>query len=74
MYKCINVLGVLLRQETERFIKYMMSINQSKNMPFDIFGKIVFINEYLNGGETANKSFFKKALRLKKKVFPFEKK
>lgn len=54
----------------------MMSIiyNQSKNMPFDIFGKIVFINEYLNGGETANKSFFKKALRLKKKVFPFEKK
>lgn len=52
----------------------MMSINQSKNMPFDIFGKIVFINKYLNGGETANKSFFKKALRLKKKVFPFEKK
>lgn len=45
----------------------MMSINQSKNMPFDIFGKIVFINEYLNGGETANKSFFLKALRLKKK-------
>lgn len=44
-----------------------MSINQSKNMPFDIFGKIVFINEYLNGGETANKSFFKKALRFKKK-------
>lgn len=54
----MNVLGVLLRQETERFIKYMMSINQSKNMPFDIFGKIVFINKYLNGGETANKSFF----------------
>lgn len=37
-----------------------MSINQSKNMPFDIFGKIVFINKYLNGGETANKSFFLK--------------
>lgn len=52
----------------------MMSINQSKNMPFDIFGKIVFINKYLNGGETANKSFFKKALRFKKKVLPFEKK
>lgn len=52
----------------------MISINQSKYMPFDIFGKIVFINKYLNGGETANKSVFKKALRFLKKVFPFEKK
>lgn len=44
----------------------MMSINQSKNMPFDIFGKIVFINKYLNGGETANKSFFLKSIEIKK--------
>lgn len=52
-----------------------MSINQSKNMPFDIFGKIVFINKYLNGGETANKSFFLKSIEIKNKiVFPFEKK
>lgn len=43
-------------------------------MLFDIFGKIVFINEYLNGGEMVNKLFFKKVLRLKKKVFLFEKK
>lgn len=38
-------------------------------MLFDIFGKIVFINEYLNGGEMVNKLFFKKVLRLKKKKF-----
>lgn len=38
-------------------------------MLFDIFGKIVFINKYLNGGEMVNKLFFKKVLRLKKKSF-----
>lgn len=38
-------------------------------MLFDIFGKIVFINKYLNGGEMVNKLFFKKVLRFKKKKF-----
>lgn len=43
-------------------------------MLFDIFGKIVFINKYLNGGEMVNKLVFKKVLRFLKKVFLFEKK